>query len=97
MRHAIHPDADAEFAEAVGYYAAIAPALGVRFYHEIERLIREVCAHPERYRKFDPPVRRHFSTQFPDAVIYLEKPDHVWIVAVMHMKRKPGYCRERLG
>jgi hypothetical protein len=72
------------------------PDLGVRFYREMERLIRDVCAHPERFRKFDPPVRRHFSAQFPYAVIYLEKPDHVWIVALMHMKRKPGYWRERL-
>ena len=36
MRHAIHPDADAEFAEAVTYYAAIDPQLGVRFYREID-------------------------------------------------------------
>jgi hypothetical protein len=38
-----------------------------------------------------------FSAQFPYAIIYLVKPDHVWIVAVMHMKRKPSYWRERLG
>ena len=97
MRHAIHPEADVEFAEAVRYYAAIAPELGVRFYREMERLIRGVCAYPERFRMFDPPARRHFSAQFPHAIIYLVKPDHVWIVAVMHMKRKPSYWRERLG
>ena len=46
---------------------------------------------------FDPPARRHFSAAFPYAVIYVEKPDSVWIVAVMHTKRQPGYWRERLG
>ena len=61
MRHAIHPDADVGFAEAVRYYAAMAPELGVRFYREMERLIREVCAYPERFRMFDPPARRHFQ------------------------------------
>ena len=97
MRHRLHPEADAEFAHAVSYYAEIAPELGARFYREIERLIRNVCAHPTRFRKFDPPVRRHFSAHFPYAVIYLDKTDRVWIVAIMHMKRKPGYWRERIG
>ena len=96
MRHAIHPEADAEFAEAARYYAQIAPELGVRFYREMDRLIREVCAHPKHYRKFDPPARRHFSAAFPYAIIYLDQPDRGWIVAVMYMKRRPGYWRERL-
>ncbi len=97
MRHAIHPEADAEFTDAIRYYAEIARELGIRFYREMERLIREVCVHPERFRMVDPPARRHFSAQFPYAIIYLVKADHVWIAAIMHMKRKPGYWRERVG
>jgi hypothetical protein len=93
----LHPAADDEFAESVRYYAGIDSHLGMRFYREMERLIGDVCAHPERFRMFDPPARRHFSAAFPYAVIYVEKPDYVWIVAVMHMKRQPGYWRERLG
>jgi hypothetical protein len=46
--------------------------------------------------EFDPPARRHFSVDFPYAIIYLNQPDRVWIVAVVHMKRKPGYWRGRL-
>jgi hypothetical protein len=30
-------------------------------------------------------------------VIYLDQPERVWIVAVMHFKRKPGYWKQRLG
>jgi hypothetical protein len=90
VRHALHPEADEELAEAVRYYSAIDPELGIRFYHEIERLILEVCAEPQRFCRFDPPARRHFSHWFPYAVIYLDEPDHVWVVAVMHLKRRPG-------
>lgn len=96
MRQVIHPEADAELADAVGYYTQIEPELGARFYREMERLIRSVCADPRFFRQFDPPARRHFSAQFPYAVIYLKKPDHIWIVAVMHLKRRPGYWRQRL-
>ena len=42
-----NPETDAEFAEAVRYYAAIEPQLGVRFYREIERLIQAI-AHPDQ-------------------------------------------------
>ena len=96
MRHAIHPAADAEFAEAVRYYAGINPPLGVRFYREIEQLIQVVCDQPDRFLRFSPPARRALSREFPYSVVYLAQPDRVWIVAVMHMKRKPRYWRERL-
>jgi hypothetical protein len=33
---------------------------------------------------------------FPYAFIYLDQPDRVWIVATMHMKREPGYWRQRM-
>jgi plasmid stabilization system protein ParE len=96
VRHAIHPAADAEFAEAVRYYAEINPPLGVRFYREIEQLIQAACDQPDRFLRFSPPARRALSREFPYSVVYLAQPDRVWIVAVMHMKRKPGYWRERL-
>jgi hypothetical protein len=44
-----------------------------------------------------PPARRHFSLDFPYSIIFVEKPDYIWIVAVMHMKRRPSYWRQRLG
>jgi toxin ParE1/3/4 len=96
VKYLLHPEADEGFAGAVLYYSQISPELGVRFYREMERLFREVCIGPKRFRKFDPPARRLFSRDFPYAVIFLENSDFVWIVAVMHMKRRPGYWRQRL-
>jgi hypothetical protein len=63
----------------------------------MERLIGDIRRNPDRFRIFDPPTRRHFSDVFPYALIYLEQPDRVWIVAVMHFKRRPGYWRGRLA
>lgn len=97
MNFVLHPEADEEFADAVHYYSEISPELGARFYHEMERLIREICSNPVRFRKFDPPARRHFSRDFPYAVIFMEKTETIWIVAIMHMKRCPGYWHERIG
>jgi toxin ParE1/3/4 len=92
-KHVFHPEAEREYTDAANYYFKINPDLSVRFYDEIERLILEARTQPDRFRMLDPPARRHFSDVFP----YLDQPDRVWIVAVMHMKRRPGYWRERLS
>lgn len=97
MTREIHREAQEEFLSALDYYAAISPALGERLYAEIESLISEVCAAPRRFRRYDPPARRHLGRDFPYAIVYLEKEDHVWIVAVMCLKREPGYWRHRIG
>jgi plasmid stabilization system protein ParE len=94
--YAFHRAAQKEYGEAAKYYAKILPELGMRFYDEIERLILAIRQNPDRYRAFDSPIRRHFSSVFPYAVLYVDQPDRVLIIAVMHMKRLPGYWRKRL-
>lgn len=95
--HVFHPEAGEEYTQAAEHYAAITPELGGRFYDEIERLIAEVRRQPERFFRFSPPARRALSRQFPYSVVYLDQPERVWIVAVMHAKRRPGSWRRRLG
>ncbi len=90
-------EADEEFTEALRHYFGINPELGGRFYDEIERLIDKARLHPRRYREFDPPARRLLAQDFPYALVYLDEPDCVWVIAVMHLKRQPGYWRQRLG
>lgn len=97
MKRVIHEDANREFREALNYYIGISPELGARFFREMEQLMHEVCERPQLFRQFDPPARRHFTDRFPYGVIYLVEPDHIWIVAVMHLHREPRYWRARLG
>ncbi len=41
-------------------------------------------------------VRRKVLARFPYSLLYLEGPDYIRIVAVMHHRRRPGYWVERL-
>lgn len=93
---AFHPEADEEYAQAGEYYTGINSELGGRFYDEIERLVLDIRRQPQRFRLFDSRLRRHFSGVFPYALLYLDQPDRVLIIAVMHLKRRPGYWRKRL-
>ena len=95
-RHVFHPAAAEEYTKAVEFYRGLDPDLGVRFYDEMERVILEIRRNPDWFWQFEPPARRHFSRDFPYAMIYLDQPDRVWIVAVMHMKRQPGYWSGRI-
>lgn len=94
--HRFHPEADEEYASAATHYAHISPELGSRFYDEIEGLIADACATPRRFRRIDDDVRRHLAHDFPYALLYIDEPDNVWIVAVMPLSRDPDYWKRRL-
>jgi len=94
--YALHPEAEREYDQAAQYYLRDNPQAAARFYDEIERLIHDVRRQPDLFPVLSPPLRRHFSDVFPYALLYEDEPDRVWIVAVMHMKRRPGYWKSRL-
>jgi len=91
-----HREADAEYAAAAQHYAEISPELGQRFYRAIEELLIEIRAAPARFRTILPPARRHFRKPFPYAVVYIDKPEYVWVIAVSPFKREPGHWHKRL-
>jgi hypothetical protein len=95
-RAVFHPEAGQEYLQAVEYYAAISPELGERFDMRIQHLVDEVSRDPQRFFRFHPPAQRVLALIFPYSVVYLDQPDRVWIVAVMHTSRRPGYWRNRL-
>lgn len=94
---AFHQEAGAEFMEALQHYAGISPELGNRYYDEIHRLIAEACQSPGTFRFIRKPARRHFTHDFPYGIIYVGQSDNIWILAVMHLHRKPGYWTHRLA
>jgi plasmid stabilization system protein ParE len=94
--HVFHRLADEEFLSALQYYQAIDPQLAQRFYEKIEEMIQEVCGEPRRFRIIRAPVRRHLAKVFPYALLFVDHPDDILIVAVMHCGRQPEYWATRL-
>jgi len=99
MRAIFHLEADNDFIRGLQHYAEPGhpPELSQRFYRHINTLVAEIDARPGLFRVYRPPhARRHFRRPFPYAVVYVVKPDHIWVLAVMHFKQPPSYWLHRL-
>ena len=98
MRAIFHPEADDDFTRGLLHYSEKQPELGQRFYRHVNALVAEIEADPALFRIYRRPhARRHFRHPFPYAVVYVLKPDHIWVLAVMHFKQPPSYWLHRLN
>jgi hypothetical protein len=88
------PEADAEFGAQVEYYEGKEAGLGVRFYREVIGFLDWIAEHPlvPRLRKT---YRRVNLKVFPFYVAYVFEGDFVWVLAIAHSKKRPGYWMRR--
>jgi len=91
----LHPEALAEYGAAVGFYEERAPGLGREFFEEVQRILRMVGENPGIGSPFELPFRRAYCRRFPFAVVYREERDVLWVQAIMHLRREPGYWKSR--
>jgi plasmid stabilization system protein ParE len=91
-----HPAAEAELFAAAAFYAERALGLGEEFLGEVERVVRRAAEAPAEGAPYGRGIRRMLLRRFPFGVVYRERPDRpLEILAVMHLRRRPGYWRHR--
>lgn len=90
------PPAEEEMLAAAQYYQQQAAGLGSEFLSEVERTAAAVLAYPEAAPKVKKEIRRRLLKRFSFGVLYAVTADKVVIVAVMHLRRQPGYWEDRL-
>ena len=95
LRVELHPSADEEFAAQVAWYEDREPGLGQRFYREVIAYLEWISANAEvpRLRKG---YRRVNLKVFPFYVAYSDERDRVWVLAVAHGRKRPGYWIRRM-
>ncbi|HET6572157.1 MAG TPA: type II toxin-antitoxin system RelE/ParE family toxin [Fimbriiglobus sp.] len=91
------PDADAEFDQAVAHYEAARPGLGAEFRKAVEDAIATLQAAPQIAAVY-PGVRcrQYIMTAFPYSIVYADRTDLIYVLAVAHHRRRPGYWKKRL-
>lgn len=88
-------------AEAAEWYSERVSGLGERFLLDTESAFARIdeaplTGAPWAHRRLPDGVRRMFLRSFPYAVVYIVEP-RVVIVAVAHLRRRPGYWVKRLS
>ena len=90
-----HPDAAEEAREAAAYYEDIRVGLGTDFQAELDAALLRIRSNPLLYAAESGTVRVCPLQRFPYSVFYEDQADRVWVAAVGHHRRRPGYWARR--
>jgi plasmid stabilization system protein ParE len=88
--------AELEMVDGAEYYESQAAKLGANFLAAVELAITDIAAHPDRWPVVRGAIRRRLVRRFPYGVLYRDDPDEIVVLAVMHLRRHPGYWHHRL-
>lgn len=97
MTYRYHKDAALELVDASVYYDRQREGLGDEFLDEVRAAEQRILSAPEGWTLLGDEVRRCPLRRFPYALLYRKVNDELLeIIAVMHLRRKPGYWAGRL-
>jgi hypothetical protein len=96
MRRAtFHPEAEAEMIASARWYEERSSGLGQQFLTEVESALQRVAATPEAWAIVEGDIRQHLLHRFPFGILYRDKHNGIDVLAVMHLRREPGYWSHR--
>ncbi len=90
-----HPDAAQDAQDAVAYYEGLRAGLGDDFRAELEAALARVQQNPQLYAAESSSIRICPLGRFPYSIYYEELDDRIWVAAVGHQSRRPGYWSRR--
>lgn len=90
-----HRSAAEELELAAEYYASERAGLGEEFLAEVNHAVKMLCDFPNAWPRVTLQSRRIRTRRFPYGLVYQLQADQIVILAVMHLRRKPGYWQDR--
>ena len=100
MKHiTLHPEAEDELRASEDFYHERGGSkLAVDFVERVQAALRVISRNPGRF----PPLSKYSHvqkarlTRFPFSIYYIERERDIWVIAIAHGKRRPGYWEERI-
>jgi plasmid stabilization system protein ParE len=97
VRVVFAPAARAEYLDVQSWYLEHGGlAQAERFCIEFARVSKMLEESPRLWAEYEPGIRRALFKGFPYALHYMLHDDHVYVLAVAHQRRRPGYWRDRI-
>lgn len=91
-----HPQAQQEFDEAFDFFAERSSRLARRFLKSTMTTVDLLRNYPGIGQPIGRAARRFAIRPFAYDLIYLPGREDIFVVAIAHHRRRPGYWRERL-
>jgi plasmid stabilization system protein ParE len=89
----IRPEAEADLANAQGWYEWQREGLGADFLLCVEEVFERIRRMPELYPVVHRGVRQAITRRFPFSIYYLMESNEVVVLGVLHMRRNPKEWR----
>ena len=97
MKVIFHPEAREELVESARFLEEKTTGLGLDLITAVEQAADRLT----KFRELGPAesagIRKCLVRGFPFTLLYEVNPEHIYIAAVMHQHRRPGYWKGRLS
>ena len=97
MNFSFYSEAENEFLESIDFYEQRQKGLGLEFSREVFATIQRIIENSESWPRYSMRTRRCLTNRFPFAIVYRVNDGQIFIWAVAHHSRKPGYWLDRLN
>ena len=91
----IHPEAEAEFADAIRWYEGRSVGLALDFATAVDEGLEAIRQHPLRYPVIHKNTRRILIRRFPYGIFYIAGASEVRVTAIYHLSRDPAGWQSR--
>ncbi len=74
------------------------PGLGFEFVGEVNKSLSRIVDYPHSCAEIESGIRRCLVSRFPYGIVYRqdEDEDFIVVIAITHLRRRPGYWRDRI-
>ena len=96
MKVAFHSEAYQEMLESARFYEGKVKGLGEDFLAAVEEATARILRFPDAGPLVKAGLRKRLVAGFPFAILYERRQEEIFIAAVMHQHRRPGYWQKRL-
>jgi plasmid stabilization system protein ParE len=91
----LHPEAEEEYLGSLAWYRERSLSAAENFERMFDRAIQEISDAPERWPVYFSRFRKYTLRQFPFIIVYRKEPSRMFVLAVAHGRRRPGYWKAR--
>lgn len=90
------PEAELEYNDSLAWYAKRSSSAARKFEEVVQAAIKKIEAHPEQFPQTHAECRYCLLLKYPFALIFLQLPGIIKIVAVAHSNRRTDYWHHRI-